>query len=156
MVIHINLGGRDNEFDQHTLKVKHVFGPYAVLLDKNLKPVPLKPSGEPLEHLKDNESFTVQLSGLGPQGRSVIEKSKKQYQQKLEKNMQASRDAQVISLSTQPPTLVVTDKAKRRMEKRAKKAKHNADEGRKLCSFVSCLVLYDDMLIAPLWMNHDS
>mmetsp|Transcript_10716 Transcript_10716/g.14694 ORF Transcript_10716/g.14694 Transcript_10716/m.14694 type:complete len:184 (-) Transcript_10716:92-643(-) len=124
MVIHVNLGGRVNEFDPKTLNVKHVFGPYAVLLDKHMKPVPLKPSGEPLEPLRDNETFTVQLSGLGSQGSSVIAKAKKQQQIQTEKAM-ASR---VVSLSPQPPNLVVTEKAKKKIEKRSRKPKQVTED----------------------------
>lgn len=80
MVVYIRIGrkGRSISFPEN-INIKQTFGPFAILLDRYLKEVPIKPSGEAYE-LKENEYYIVEINGINFQHKrnKKIKKKKKE------------------------------------------------------------------------------
>lgn len=96
-VVYIKLGrdGRATEFDER-VNIKHVFGPYAMLLDRNLEEVPLRITGEPLEDLHENELYLVEINGLG-YGNKLVKEVKKQFREQMKQKQQSTEMTSVES-----------------------------------------------------------
>ncbi len=109
MVVHIKLGrdGKSNTFDQRSLNVRNVFGPFAILLNRYLEEVPLKSNGETLEPLIENETFIIEIHGLG-YGNKIVRDMKKSYRGQAKKNrekdmIQEMMEIEGRSSSISPP-----------------------------------------------------
>src|SRR5687767_9168976 len=103
MVVYIKLGkdGKGTEFDENTINIKQTFGQYALLLNKKMEAVPLKPSGEPLEPLEPNGLYLVEL----PEQDNVamFKKQWQQLQKKQQEQIKEQENLQTAPLAHDPP-----------------------------------------------------
>jgi hypothetical protein len=89
--VRIGKSGKPTDFGNPLLNVKAHFGSFALLLNSKREVIPLSFSGEPVEPLKENELYTIEL----PSQRDIkqIEKakseSKKLFKQKQDEKLKA-------------------------------------------------------------------
>lgn len=89
--VRLGKGGKPTEFNNPLLNVKAHFGTFALLLNSRREVIPLSISGEPVEPLKENELYTIELPSQKDMKHieKIKHESKKLFKQRQDEKLKA-------------------------------------------------------------------